>query len=904
MRFVCLTLGLLCLAVGANAQNSYKSNKLIDSLKEQNIRSGRVASPSISAFKLTEQSRLVLDGLIKEEIWKGIPTATQFTQRSPNDGSPATQRTEASVLYTDSHIYVGIKAFDTAPDSIIAPLFRRDGYETSDWVTVAFDSYNDKRTAFVFAVNPRGVQRDFMIINDTNEDDTWDAVWEAKAQKTDYGWSVEMKIPLSQLRFDSNANEQNWGVNFQRSIARSGEEMFWRPTSMNASGIVSNFGELNGIKELSEPRRLEIMPYVSADFTRVPDLSTTDPYYQRNDLSGRVGADIKYGITSDLTLSATINPDFGQVEADPAVINLTANENFYAERRPFFLEGRDIFQFGETKTFIRYNSPTPFYSRRIGRSPQGSPGRAGVNSEYSDIPDLTTIATAAKLSGKTKNGWSIGLMDAYTLQENAEFTLPSGGDGSLAVEPATNYLVGRAKKDFNKGNTYLGGFATAVNRSINGRYFEDFLHTSAYVGGLDYEHQFADQNWVASGAFSMSSIHGSNEAIARTQRSPVRHFDRIDSDVLSVDPMKNSLQGLSTEMSIKKQGGDDHWLVALTYSQTSPGYEVNDLGFQRRADLKWAGGVVVYREIDPKFVRYYEFFGGYDSGWNYDGDNIRNSVLNGGYISFDNQWSFNYNFGYNFKQYNDRLTRGGPVLERPRDWNLIANINTDRSKDVSFNLGGNVRREVAGEYDNAVWFNINYRPTSNIQFSFGPEYRNQVDIDQYITAVEDANATQTYGNRYVFSDIEQHTVSANIRLNWTFSPTMSLQTYVRPFISTGDFSRFKEVAEPYSYNYDIYGEDIGSITEQGGSYMIDPDGNGSSPSFTISDPDFNFRSLQGNAVFRWEYTPGSTLYFVWQQQREDYSRIGAFDLGDQLNDIFDAKPTNVFLIKLSYWFGS
>ncbi|HKK24063.1 MAG TPA: DUF5916 domain-containing protein, partial [Gracilimonas sp.] len=416
--------------------------------------------------------------------------------------------------------------------------------------------------------------------------------------------------------------------------------------------------------------------------------------------------------------------------------------------------------------------------------------------------------------------------------------------------------------------------------------------------------QFADQNWVASGAFSMSSIHGSNEAIARTQRSPVRHFDRIDSDVLSVDAMKNSLQGFSTEMSIKKQGGDDHWLVAMTYSQTSPGYEVNDLGFQRRADLKWAGGVVVYREIDPKFVRYYEFFGGYDSGWNYDGDNIRNSVLNGGYISFDNQWSFNYNFGYNFKQYNDRLTRGGPVLERPRDWNLFANINTDRSKDVSFNLGGNVRREVAGEYDNAVWFNFNYRPTSNIQFSFGPEYRNQVDVDQYIKAVEDANATHTYGNRYVFSDIEQHTVSANIRLNWTFSPTMSLQTYVRPFISTGDFSRFKEVAEPYSYNYDIYGEDIGSITEQGGSYTIDPDGNGSSPSFTISDPDFNFRSLQGNAVFRWEYTPGSTLYFVWQQQREDYSRFGAFDLGDQLNDIFDAKPTNVFLIKLSYWFGS
>ncbi|MDZ7756348.1 carbohydrate binding family 9 domain-containing protein [Rhodohalobacter sp.] len=381
MRFVCLTLGLLCFAVGVNAQNSYQENKVIDALKEQNIRSGRAASPSLNAFKLQDDSNLQLDGLVDENVWNNIHTATLFTQRSPNDGAPATQRTEANILYTNSHVYVGIKAYDTAPDSIIAPLFRRDGTETSDWVTVGFDSYNDKRTAFIFAVNPRGVQRDFMIINDTNEDDTWDAVWEAKAQVTDYGWSAEMKIPLSQLRFNSKAEEQQWGVNFQRSIARSGEDMFWRPTSKNASGLVSNFGELNGIRQLSEPRRLEVMPFVSADFTRIPNQKTSDPYLQRNDFSGTMGADIKYGITSDLTLSTTINPDFGQVEADPAVINLTANENFYSERRPFFLEGRDIFQFGQSKTFIRYNSPTPFYSRRIGRSPQGSPGRAGVNSE-------------------------------------------------------------------------------------------------------------------------------------------------------------------------------------------------------------------------------------------------------------------------------------------------------------------------------------------------------------------------------------------------------------------------------------------------------------------------------------------------------------------------------------------
>ncbi|MDR9418164.1 DUF5916 domain-containing protein [Gracilimonas sp.] len=903
MRFVCLTLGLLCFAISTQAQNSYQNTRIIDSLKEKNIRSGRADSPSLNAFKLDNDAQLELDGLVNEEVWNNLPTATHFTQRAPDDGARATKRTEAKVLYTNSHIYVGINAYDSAPDSIVAPLFRRDGNESSDWVTVGFDSYNDQRTGFVFGVNPRGVQRDFMIINDTNEDFSWNAVWEAKAQITDFGWSAEMKIPLSQLRFNAKADEQQWGVNFQRSIARTGEDIFWKPTPQSASGIVSNFAELNGIKNLSEPRRLEVMPYVSADLTRVPNQNTANPYYEHNDFAGRLGADIKYGITSDMTLSATINPDFGQVEADPAVINLTANENFFSEKRPFFLEGRDIFQFGETKTFMRYNAPRPFYSRRIGRSPQGSPSRADMNSEYSDVPDFTTIATAAKLSGKTKNGWSVGLLDAYTVQENADYTLGNGNNGSIAVEPATNYLVGRVKKDFNKGNTYVGGFATAVNRSLDGRYFEDFMHSSAYVVGADYEHQFADQKWVASGALSVSSVQGSPDAIARTQRSPVRYFNRVDSDVLSVDEDETALQGFSTELSLKKQGGDDPWLAAVTYSQTSPGYEVNDLGFQTRADLKWVGGVLVYRETDPDFLRYYEVFLGHDRGWNYDGDQIRNSVMNGGYFSFNNQWSFRYNLGYNFKQYNDRISRGGPVIERPKDWNLRGDINTDRSKDISFNLGGNIRREVAGEFDNAIWANVNYRPTSFIQLSFGPQYTHQADIDQYITAVEDDNATHTYGKRYVFSDIEQHTISANLRLNWTFSPTMSLQTYIRPFVSTGDFTSFKEVAQPRTYNYDVYGEDIGSIEEQNGTYTIDPDGSGSSSSFSFADPDFNFRSVQGNAVFRWEYTPGSTLYLVWQQQREDYSQIGAFNLGDQLNDLFDAKPTNVFLVKLSYWFG-
>lgn len=903
MRLLTTMMALLCLSAGVKAQNSIQKRSSILEIVGDDIRSGRVANPTLEAVKVNGNSLPTLDGILDEKIWQTVPVAAHFTQREPKDGVPATQKTRAKILYTDSHVYVGIIAFDTAPDSIVAPLFRRDGDESSDWVHVAFDSYNDKRTAFVFGVNPRGVQRDLMIYNNNNEDNSWDAVWETKARITDFGWTAELKIPLSQLRFDSNNSEQQWRVNFNRSVARTGEESFWRPTPQTSTGMVSNFGELTGIHDLDEPRRLEVMPYVSADLTRVPPQNSANPYYSRNDLSGQIGADLKYGITSDLTLSATLNPDFGQVEADPAVINLTANENFFEERRPFFLEGRDIFQFGRSKTFIRYNAPTQFYSRRIGRSPQGSASRAGIDAEYVDMPDYTTIAGAAKVSGKTKNGWSVGFLDAYTTKETAQFTSTTGQEDQFMVEPATNYLVSRLKKDFNQGQSYVGGFASAVNRSIDGTYFSDYLRSSAYVGGVDYEHQFGNEQWIASGAASFSSIHGSKDAIRLAQFSPVRHYDRVDSDYLSVDENATSLQGFSTELSVQKRGGDN-WLGSVTYSETSPGYEVNDIGFQTRSDLRWAGAVAIYRETSPKYVQYYETFIGYDRGWNYDGDRIRNSVMNGGAVMFKNQWMFSYNLGYNFKQYTDRISRGGPVMERPEDWNFIANINTDRSKTVSFNLGGNLRREVAGEYDNAIWAGVNVRPATFMQISFNPEFVHQVDVDQYITAVNDANATHTYGSRYVFSDIEQTVVSASLRLNWTFTPTMSIQTYVRPFIATGRFSNFKEVARPYSYEYDVYGKDIGTVSQNGETYVIDPDGNGNSEAFSFRNPDFNFRSVQGNAVFRWEYLPGSTLFLVWQQQRDAQLGYGDFNFGRDFNGLFNAKPTNVFLVKLSYWFGT
>lgn len=870
---------------------------------EIDYRLGTALQPMMHAVKIQNPSEIDLDGLVNESIWLKSPVATGFTQRFPDDNSPATQKTEVRVLYADDAIYIGFIAYDTSPDSIIAPLFRRDGTQSSDWVYVAFDSYNDKRTAFSFAVNPRGVQKDILYFNDNQEDELWDAVWEAKTYVGDFGWSAELRIPFSQLRFSTKSEVMEWGVNFQRRIARHGEISFWSPSPRTEESLVSKFGRLHGIKELDEPRRLEVSPYIAGSLLREPDSGSGNPFYTENALSGNIGGDIKYGLTSDFTLTATINPDFGQVEADPAVINLTANENFFNERRPFFLEGSDLFLFGRTQTYSTNGNPITFYSRRIGRTPQGSAGRAGLDASYIDRPDYTTIATAAKLSGKTKSGWSIGFMNAFTLDEKAEYQTVSGSQGTFKVEPATNYMVARTKKDFNRGNTYVGGFLSAVNRSISNTYFANFLRSSAYLGGVDYEHNFNNRDWVASGTMSFTSINGSTEAIEQAQRSPVRFYQRVDSESLNIDEDLTSLSGLATEFSIQKRGGNDHWLGSLTFSSVTPGYEANDLGFQNRADYKALNGGIVYRENSPKHLLFYETWLFRGQSWNFDNDNIGHWYNLGTSILLRNQWRVNSELMYRPSVLSDRLTRGGPLAKMPDNISFNINVNSNPSKIVSYNLGTFSRRDTEGGGFYELFGGIRVRPATWLQFSINPGYFNDNNKFQYLSTFSDATSN-TFGNRYVFAEIEQHTVSASIRLDWTFSPKMSLQTYVRPYITSGKYSNFKELSQARTHDYTIYGNDAGSIEQVESRYFVDPDGAGPAAEFSFGNPNFNYRSIQGNAVFRWEYMPGSALFLVWQQQRDQFMNDGAFDMRGSMNDLFKAKATNVFLIKLSYWLGS
>lgn len=923
-----LTLLLLCLLIGGEivAQNyspSEESNSIKINNSTRDFRQGNVDAPTMDAVRINP-GLIILDGTLNEQVWGNAPVATSFTQRFPNDGGQPSQQTEVSILYTDKYIYVGAMAYESSIDSTTSPLFRRDGNEASDWIYVSFDSYNDKRTAFTFAVNPRGVQKDILYYDDNGEDVLWDAVWEAEAKIHANGWSVEMKIPISQLRFSSNSIDQSWGVNFQRRIARNNEFNYWAPTSQKEAGVVSNFGRLNGISNLTEPRRLEITPYLSSKLTREPEIDANDPYSEKNNYELGVGGDVKYGITSDLTLTATINPDFGQVEADPATINLSQFEIFFSERRPFFLEGNEIFRFGRTRTYNTAGNPNTFYSRRIGRSPQGSLGRYNdfrngsifnsdsLQSSYQNRPDQTNIAAAAKISGKTQSGWSIGLINAYTLEETSSFTLNQGNtlgetSGKYTVEPATNYLVTRVKKDINEGNSVVGGFLSAVNRDIDGTYFETYLRSSAYVTGADFEHNWNDREYVVSGTFSVSQINGSSETISQAQNAPQRYYQRVDSDELSVDDTKTSLEGFATELSFRKSSGD-HFTGSATYAEVSPGYETNDLGFQNRADYRSLALAFQWQETDPKNLQYWEIWSYHLHGWNYDGDRIWQNYNIGGFMRFKNQWYYNMNFNTSFGRITDRITRGGPIMNYNSDLNFNFNFGSDQSKKFAFSTGQFHRRDIENEFDDYYWFEISYRPTTFIQLSIEPEIGYELDEDQFVSNIErnstDPDANQTFGSRYIFADARSINFSTSIRLNWTFTPKISLQTYARPFFVASKFSNFGEFNDPGGFGFDRYGVDEGIITENGdGEYAVDIDEDGNED-FKFNRPDFIFHSVQGNAVFRWEYKPGSTFFLVWQQQRSGEIGHGEFDFNRFNIYILEPKPVNVFLVKFSYWFGT
>ncbi|MBA3580136.1 MAG: carbohydrate binding family 9 domain-containing protein [Gemmatimonadaceae bacterium] len=839
-------------------------------------------APAASAARVTTPVRI--DGQLDEAAWQSATPITEFTQAAPSEGHPASERTEVRILYDDNALYIGAKMYDR--QQVRTRMGRRDmEMSASDWLTVIIDARHDHRTSFGFEVNPAGVRRD-QTRADRGEDDSWDPVWETSTSISDSGWVAEMRIPFSQVRF-SGAVEQTWGMQIERQIARNQEFSSWAYTPPGQPGGAPRYGHVTNLTRLATGKRLEFMPYVVSKAEMID--RGGNPFRKDRELKLDVGADLKYRLASSLTLDATVNPDFGQVEVDPAEINLTAFESFFPERRPFFIEGSELFRFGGD------GANNVFYSRRIGRRPSLAPPYAAR-----DVPNETSILGAVKLTGRTAGGWATGVLDAVTAREMGRFQAPDGTRGETVAEPRTNYFVGRVRRELRSGATSIGALFGALNRDLETDELAAALRSAAYSGGIDFSHQWAQRTFTLQGFVAASHVRGEPGVIAATQRLPYHYFQRPDADHLDYDPALESLTGFSGAISLGKQAGR-HWSGRTQLSTITPDYEVSDLGFQRRADRIDLEAGVNYNESRPRGM--FRRHGAYSNGrteYNYGGDNVSTRFFVGGFGQLMNYWNLNANLQHSLAgTVDDRLTRGGPVADRPGFSSINVNVSSDPRNKLVGSVGGFANRGRAGDHTE-VWGGLTLKPAPHWDLSLEPSFGRGNSAAQYLQRLVDPSATNTFGTRYIFAELEQTTFAVSTRVNYTFSPGMSLQIFMQPFLATGDYGPPKEFAAPGRFDFLEYGKDIGEIANG----RVYPTGQASGgPSFALPQPDFNVRSLRGNAVMRWEWRPGSTLYLAWQQNRESFEPIGEFGLGRDLSSLFKTAPNDVFLVKVSYWFN-
>lgn len=839
-----------------------------------------------------------IDGLINDECWNMVEWSSGFIQTHPAENKPPSQETAFKILYDNDNLYVFIRAFDTEPDKISRIMSRRDNFN-GDLVLVELDSYFDKQTGFLFAASASGAKSDAAVSQDgQNEDESWNPIWYLETSIDDKGWCAEMKIPLSQLRFGKK-DAQVWGLEVSRGIYRIQERSQWQVIPKGAPGRVHLFGELSGINNIKPNHQVEIMPYAVARTERFEKVEG-DPFNTGKLSKLSAGLDGKVAITNDFTLDFTVNPDFGQVEADPSEVNLTAFESYFSERRPFFVEGKNIFEFMPNQSIVIHNmySDNLFYSRRIGRYPHNYPSVSG--NEFVKMPESTTILGAMKISGKTKKGLSIGILESVTAMEEALID-NEGSRRKETVEPLTNYFTGRVQQDFNKGETTVGGIFTAVNRDIKVPTL-DFLHSAAYVGGVDFRHNWKERTWYVAGNAEFSSVSGKPEAMINTQRSSARYYQRPDANYLSVDSSLTSLPGYGTSM---KFGRSSQKKIQFETSLTlrSQGLEFNDLGYMRYSDVIHHGTWVAYYIRNP-FAIFNNFYlnTNYWMYWNFSG-NLLSTHTNMNFNSqFKNRWRLNGNFNRQSENISTTLLRGGPAMILPGSQSFNLNIGSDPSKKLSFFIGnyygsGDVKSSSGHEY----YASINLRPLNSISVSFEPGYGIQKSDMQYV------NTLQENGNPlYLFGKLDQKTLSFTFRINYTVNPELSLEYYGQPFISAGKYSAFKKItdvqANTFRERYHTFTPDELDYNATNNGYSVDMNSD-NTDDFAFGNPDFNFRQFRSNLVVRWEYLPGSTVYLVWSQGRTSTDSNGMFSYGSDMKDLFKITPHNVFLLKFSYWFA-
>jgi Domain of unknown function (DUF5916)/Carbohydrate family 9 binding domain-like len=839
---------------------------------------------------------IVIDGKIDDEAWQTVSWSGGFIQRSPYEGKPPSQDTQIKILYDDENIYVGIRAFDTEPDKIENRLARRDNF-AGDWVEINIDSYFDHRTAFSFTLSVSGVKGDEAISNNGhNWDSSWNPIWYGKTKIDDKGWTGEMRIPLSQIRF-GNKEKQVWGLQFTRRVFRKEERSCWQVIPTDSPGWVHMFGELHGIEGIQGQRQVELYPYAVAKYQSF-EKEEGNPFADGNSFGFSPGLDGKIGVTSDLTLDFTINPDFGQVEADPSEVNLTAFETFFRERRPFFIEGKNILDFSITGGGGGFSRDNLFYSRRIGRSPSYYPDLE--DDQYVNFPENTKIMAAAKLTGKTKKGLSIAIMNSITSQETAEID-HFGERRSVIVEPFSNYFALRMQKDFRGGSTRIGGMVTSTNRNIQNSEL-NFLHDTAYTGGFDFYHDWKKKTYYVKLNTVFSFVQGTKTAILETQESSRRYFQRPDADHVTLDPSRTSLSGHGGTIAFGKDGsGGLRYSGGFTWR--SPGLELNDIGFLRAADRTmqwiWVGYRVfkpfaIFREMGINLNQY--------QGWDFGGTHL----FSGGNINtwgmLKNYFRFGFGAEREFGATSVSELRGGPAILYPGGWHTWFDFSSDHRKKIRYSWRISNSNGDSDYYDRtSTGFSLHIQPSNALVISLSPSLTWNKRTLQYIDTL-DYNGDP----RYLFGLIKQKTAALTLRIDYSITPEMTIQFYGQPFISAGKYSQLKYITDPkadsFNNRFSIFNENQLSYDTENDQYTFDENSDGTID-YSVEQPNFNFLQFRSNLVFRWEYKPGSIVYLVWSQGRTGTDINGNFSFSNDFRDLFKIKPHNVFLVKFTHRFN-
>ncbi len=860
-----------------------------------------------------------IDGIIDEASWDLVAWTGDFIESQPDENTPPSQQTKFKIVYDQKFLYVAYRCYDDEPNKIEKRLSRRDGF-AGDRITIILDTYHDKRTAFSFTITAAGVKGDeFVSQNGDNWDESWNPIWYTASKIDAEGWTAEVKIPLSQLKF-GNDKEQIWGLQISRLFFRNDERSVWQRIPVDAPGFVSEFGELHGLIDIEPQKQLEIQPFAVTQLDTYPS-EAGNPFRDGEDFKLNGGLDAKIGITNDLTLDLTVNPDFGQVEADPAAIALDGFQIFFREQRPFFVENKNIFDYQ-----FANGQDNVFYSRRIGRNPQGAVGEnpfngsSPTNDEFIDSPANTTMLGAAKFSGKTKDGWSIGILESVTEREIATIEDENGNRREAIVEPLTNYFVGRVQKDFNDRNSFVGGIFTATNRDLGNTVNIDYedsatdetselvglrennlnlLRKSAYTGGLDFRHNWNNRKYFLEGNIVASHVEGSKEAIEETQNELTHLFQRVDADHVQVDPNRTSLTGTGGKIVGGKSGGGN-WRYNTGAFWRSPELELNDVGFLRQADEIRQFANIRYLFLKPtKLYRRANIFVEQFSTFDFEGNYNRIQYEINGEINYANNWWTEGGFGHKPRIFTNTFLRGGPRWRFSDENFAFLFFGSDRRKKFNFTVGHvNTRAQQDNFAFQRYVLRLRYQPFDAFSMSINPQFRRNPNKTQYVDEV-DFNGTP----RYITGNIDQQTLSASIRLNYNINPNLTIQYYGEPFISRGRYNDFNFVNNPIANDLGervtLYNEDQISFTDD--EYAVDENIDGTTD-YTFENPDFAFVQFRSNLVVRWEYIPGSEIFLVWSQ-----GVTGDGDPSQHLfrsldNQILDQQPENTFLIKATYRF--